>query len=150
MELTLLPDEYSIKELTDKSVCLTSHRLIAEHKEFGRCYVQSAILENISSTSLQHVSKAWHLFMGVSCAAAVLIFSSHIGAETIILAVGLFVFFIVRFLMSRKTLIQVVSPKSLMEINVTQIPHDIVMRFLQDIEEAKNNRLQALRNTPIA
>jgi hypothetical protein len=37
-----------------------------------------------------------------------------------------------------------------MQINVTQMPQDSVLRFLQDIEEAKNNRVQALRNATIA
>ena len=150
MNLNLLPDEHSIKESMDKSVCLTSHRLCAEHKELGRSYTQSVLLENINATSLQRVSHASYLFMGVALASGVLLFGSSEGAETFIIAAAVLVFFTLRYLLSRKTSIHVVSTDSQMQINVTQMPQDSVLRFLQDIEEAKNNRVQALRNATIA
>jgi hypothetical protein len=88
--------------------------------------------------------------MGVALASGVLLFGSSEGAETFIIAAAVLVFFTLRYLLSRKTSIHVVSTDSQMQINVTQMPQDSVLRFLQDIEEAKNNRVQALRNATIA
>ena len=150
MNLNLLPDEHSIKESMDKSVCLTSHRLFAEHKELGRSYTQIVLLENISATSVQRVSHAWYLLIGTLLAAGVLLFGSSEGVETFIIAAAVLVYFILRYFLSRKTYIHVVSTDSQMQINVTRMQQDSVLRFLQEIEEAKNNRLQALRNAPIA
>lgn len=144
MELTLLPDEYSIKESTDKSVCLTSHRLIAEDKELGRSFTQDVMLESIVSTELQRISHSSNLILGGVLGVAVLFIGVNTSIEATLLAAGIFVFFVVRFLLSRRSYIVIVCPESKMQINVTRMSHDSVLHFMQAIDEARNMRKLAL------
>jgi hypothetical protein len=144
--MNLLPEEHSIKESMDKSFWLTSHRLCAEHEELGQSYTQYVFLEDISSAGIQRSSQSWYLVMGLFLFLAGMLLGRNTSIESTILAVFLLVFFVAMYMMSRKSYIVVKAPGTRVQINVTQMPQDTILQFLQEIEEAKNNRLQALRN----
>ena len=144
--LTLFPEENIITESDGQQVVLTTHRICYEHKEWGRSYNQSIMLEHITSCENHSISRYWLLVI-----AGLLIvlgfFSTTNGSSEILSICGLIALGLgLLFWFTRQSLVVVGSPSTKMLINVTGMNRDKVLSFINQIEQTKHKRLMTLNN----
>jgi hypothetical protein len=150
MRINLLHDEEVIKESSDGTVVLTTHRLCSEQKELGRSYTQFILLENVSATELQQLAQWWQLFVGAFLVGVVFLVGRFSVGEAAVVAAIIALFFILRFRLTRKSYIIVTAPGSKIQINVTPMKQDSIHQFMNAVDKARNNRIIALQKATLS
>lgn len=149
--LTLFPDEQIVSSSDGDKVVLTTHRICYEHKEWGRSYNQSIMLEHITSCEYQSV-KSYGLLI-IAGLLIVLDFWVVRDWETFfyvinefpiqrLIAIGLAIL----FWFTRYALIVVGSPSTKMLINVKGMNRGIALSFINKIEQTKQKRILSLNH----
>ncbi len=142
--LSLFPDENIVTQSSDGSVTLTTHRICYEYKALGQSYNQSIMLEHITSCENYFNSSIIALIIG--CAALLLGFfaasnnQGSVAATMIALTVacgGI-------YWLSRKSFIVIASPSTKMMIRTKGMRKDLVLAFINKVEQTKHARLLKL------
>lgn len=144
--ITLFPDENIITESDGQKVVLTTHRICYEHKDWGRSYNQSIMLEHITSCENHSVNRYWLLVI----AGIVFLFgfiSDPNNSSEIFTVCGLLAVFLgLIFLFTRQNLVLIGSPSTKMKINVTGMSRNKVLAFINRIEQTKHKRLMTINS----
>jgi len=146
--LQLFPDEQLLTESTDGGVTLTTHRIAYEHKEWGRSYNQSIMLEHITSCENSYNTRVWLLIFGGVCFFGGLVAALNNNTEALGMGTLIAIVFGVLYWSSRSNLVIIASPSTKMFINVNGMKRDRVLEFINKVEQAKHKRILALNNRP--
>ena len=145
--LSLFPDEKIVSQSSDNSVTLTSHRICYEYKSFSQSYNQSIMLEHI--TSCENYSSSSIVALILSCVALVLTVSAGYGRQSdlVILLFTLCVASAIYYWLSRKNFIVISSPSTRMMIRTKGMRSDLVLSFINKVEQTKHSRLVKLNQS---
>jgi len=146
--LQLFPDEQLLTQSTNGGVTLTTHRIAYEHKEWGRSYNQSIMLEHITSCENVYNAQVWLLIIGGLCFISGLFAAANnntrpFGMMTLIAIICAGIYWL-----TKSNLIIIASPSTKMLIRVNGMKHDRVLEFINKIEQAKHKRMLVLNNRP--
>lgn len=144
--ITLFPDEIIVSSSSNDTVVLTTHRICYEHKEFGRSYNQSIMLEHITSCENHSVSKYSFLMIAGVLAVLSLVIGSNRNKDEAALAFAAAIIFAILFWFTRRNQIVIGSPSTKMLINVTGMRREKVLSFINTIEQTKHRRVLSINN----
>lgn len=141
--LALFPNERVLTQSDNEAVTLTTHRILYEYKDWGKSYNQNIMLEHITSTENYSKSNVLLLILAILsgiCSTAVMAGTPEIGL--ILILTGLVLYRLYR--RSRKNLILISSPSTRMTINVGGMKREMVLTFINKVEQAKCARLSSI------
>lgn len=142
--ITLFPDEQIITESSEGIVVLTTHRICYTNSSWGKIYNQSIMLEHITSCENFYSSNIWLLILAVLAFIGSFLGGLYNEKETLIYAMGVALFSLLLFFISRKSLIIISSPSTRMEINVKKMPQEVVLNFINKVEQSKHKRILSI------
>jgi len=144
--LTLFPGEHIITQSSDGAVTLTTHRICYEHREWGRFSEQSIMLEHITSCENYYSTQVWMLIATGLCVIAAVI--GGVTNDGSVLTAGLLVAFVFAFLywLTRQNFVVISSPSTNILIKVVGMKREQVLKFINNVEQARNRRISILNN----
>lgn len=139
--MDLMPDEKILVESDTKELVLTTHRVRYETKQWGKAKIIGIMLEELCSCEIAHTS---HPGLFISAALAVIggIASQQYYGVLIGLAVALI--FVLAYLLTRKAVISLASANAVIKLPTIGMSLDSIIRFMGEIETAKNQRYMLL------
>jgi hypothetical protein len=147
--LTLFPDEQIVTQSSEGSVTLTTHRICYEYKDWGRSYNQNIMLEHITSCENHFNTQVWLLLLGGLCLVGGLIAGTN-NNNTAALSGGVLAALVCGLLywLTRRNVVIIASPSTRMLIKVTGMKREQVLKFINNVEQAKHKRILTLNNRP--
>jgi hypothetical protein len=146
--LALFSDEQIVTQSTDNTTTLTTHRLCYEHREWGRSYNQSIMLEHI--TSCENYASSQVIFIVISVACLFFGFLAGAGGNPSALIVMTVIALVVgaMYFITKASYITIASPSTKMKIKVNGMKSEQVMDFINKVEQTKHRRLLSLNGRP--
>lgn len=142
--IDLFPDEKIVTTSDNDQVILTTHRICYEHKDWGKSYNQSIMLEHITSCE-NHSSNKYGLLIIAALSLFFAVFSlGNNTEEGALLGGAISVVCVFYYYISRRNFITIGSPSTKMNINVQGMKRDNVLAFINRIEQTKHTRLLSM------
>jgi hypothetical protein len=143
--LELFTDEVIVSQLSDKTVTLTSHRIVKQDSYHN----QSVMLEHVTSCENKYTTKEWMIWAARILFTLCIIAGYYLGSRNPEFAVslgGLSVILLIAYYFSRNNQIIIGSPSTKMFISVSGIKRENILHFINQIEKTKNNRIVNLNS----
>lgn len=136
--LSLFEGEKIVSQSNDKSVTLTTHRILYTNYYWGNSYNQNIALEHITSCENRHVSYVILLFLAVG--SILLSFSNGEFVGAILASIA----FLLIFKFTKRNLIIISSPSTKITF-VAKMNKEKVLEFIDLIEATKFRRINNLK-----
>jgi hypothetical protein len=147
--MILMPGEEIIRRSDTGLATLTTHRLRFEAKSTGNTYLASIMLEEICSCELTHKSNPLLLLLSLLLLIAGISLGYYTEPTYIFIGVILAVIFLIAFFMFRKGFFSIKSAGAPINFPTSNKSFDSLSEFIDEIEEAKNQRYLIIRSRNI-
>lgn len=144
--LTLFPDEQILIQSSEGSVTLTTHRICYQYKDWVQSYNQSIMLENITSCENYYNSQVWMLIAAGLCVVGGLTAAASNDMSLLSAALVIALALALLYWVTSRNFIIISSPSTQMVIKVTGMKKDQVLKFINNVEQARHKRILALGN----
>lgn len=141
--MNLLEDESVVMELPEKDLVLTTHRVRYHVKGSALQQLQSIMLEQVASCSMQCLSyPIFIVFAVLSLLFGAIIANTKGGGDPVPIAIGVVagLIFLSLYYGTRAQIISLASPGTTIRVRTTEMKPDAMLNFIDAVEEAKNNR----------
>lgn len=105
----LLKDEHIITQSDSKTLTLTNLRLRYSTSSWGRSNITNFLLESVSAVEVKYKSKSHYILIAILSIIGGLIAGAEIRDDYAVLGVGLGVFLLILYVISRKRVLSISS-----------------------------------------
>ena len=144
--LALFPDEQILIQSSEGAVTLTTHRICYQYKDWAQSYNQSIMLEHITSCENYHNRQVWMLIIAGLCVLGGLIPAASNDTSLLVPTLLLALVLSLLYWFTSRNFIIISSPSTQIIIKVIGMKTDQVLKFINNVELARHERILALGN----
>ncbi len=141
--MKMLKDEKILKELKNKELFLTTHRIRNKTIDVGKEDVTSIMLEELCSCSFKYRVKIILLILGIFLDATGIYLYTAVSSSNDLVpwCIILGIIFIAAYFFSKKKILSFKSAGDSISLYVPDLNLESAIKFIDEVETAKNDRL---------